>query len=284
MKILIPLLLTSAAFAAPFSAIEPQTVWKKKAVKVCFGTDADLGRTPYSGKYAEILPYTSEQKALLKSVVTREFTPQTTGIHFVGWEDCSVTLNPDTIIFREEGSTGGSATMGFHGALDENGYRSVPTNLKTFVHLTTNVDPIKLTADERLSFIALHEFGHLAGLRHEQIRKEIKDDWICAMTGYEEDFEEPFDSTRFTSIFDSYSIMSYCYLNFLSKYAGTSFKESDFKPLPMKDDKIISREPDGKIRLTIGLSSLDQHALRCLYVYTPEAKKAICHENHSGAK
>jgi len=170
--------------------------------------------------------------------------------------------------------------MGFHGALYENGYRSVPSKLKTFVHLTTNVDPIKLSADERLSFIALHEFGHLAGLRHEQIRKEIKQDWICSMTGYEENFEEPFESTRFTRVFDSFSIMSYCYLNFLSKYTGTSFKETEYKPLPMQDDRVISRDGDGKIKLKIGLSSLDQHALRCMYVYTAETKRAICNDSY----
>jgi hypothetical protein len=275
----------SVSYAGTSSIVEPMTVWPKTEVTVCFGTQDDLARTALPDTQM-MIPYTAHEKEVLKSAVNNEFTPEATGIHFVGWEDCRADLKPDAILFAQDSERyggGGQASMGYHGEKYDEGYRSLPQEIldekgwSTYVLLRTGPSLGKLTDDQRLSYIGLHEFGHLAGLRHEHIRPEAKDDWICKLTGDADGLEQPGKLTSYTGKYDPISIMSYCFNTFMAEYAGLSFQEKDFQPLPAFDPKRMSRSDDGTITMNIGLSSLDQHALRCLYTYSPEVKAAICH-------
>lgn len=174
------ILLSLNAFSA---IIEPQAMWNKRQVNVCFLDDLkQLEKTQFKNKEYAIENfgfnpefYSSNFQTILKKIVEQSFSEDETGIHFDGWRPCSEENNYDVIIvkagkikkkmwFSKSPSWLGLSTIG-QGIIDAESLRS-KKDLGEIPAIAFN-EPSKQTV--------LHEFLHLAGFRHEFIHPEDKD-------------------------------------------------------------------------------------------------------------
>lgn len=158
--------------------------------------------------------------------VTKEFTPARTGIYFTGFKDCEDTPNPDVVILRaapkiilfDTPSFRGRAVIGQDGEYSYNyGEDGVPVKgvhgeyESGFYKKSGKVAHVALKSINPGTVI--HEFGHVAGLRHEHIHEEAKYDPNCSNRGVAYPTEEKFyDSAHVETNYDSRSIMNYCFL------------------------------------------------------------------------
>ncbi len=195
MRLIFPLLML-VPLASMATPTEPEVAWSKKEVTVCFGDNTHKrfsAAISLSGQFAD---FSDKEKKAIKSIITQEYTSETTGISFVGWEDCQpdvinadvVLLRPDLPDSRESGAyteVGGVATIGERGWLtkrvDERTQKEVdvyvkwPQDLprKNVITISTKqAQSKKVGAEKYIQMLALHEFGHTAGLGHQHLRKE----------------------------------------------------------------------------------------------------------------
>lgn len=291
------------------NVLEPEVAWSKRDIRVCFASFENLSQSLLSRKLdridsrPEYFPdYTSEEKQIIKNVVSREFQKKNLGLSFVGWKDCKDEPYPDAQIFKQNspysGYTG-MATIGEKGQLfqQENFfgksrlfYSKLETGLLPFVTLNFHSMNVgKMPLKQNIEYVTLHEFGHLAGLRHEHVDSPgiqtinwrlFSKDVNCTNTGMvnQETFHS---STRKVSVYDPNSIMNYCYMLALFQM-GTEFHIPWYssREILMTDSEIVktSVTPTGAhYKVRIGLSQGDQHALRCLYFFDKKTKKDFCH-------
>ncbi len=298
---------------AQASLAEPITKWSKKNLSVCFGGPIEWGKSRVWDKYGlkfsetprndEALEFTLDEKNLIISAVNANFTHENTGIHFTGWSDCRDNETYDIYIFRihNEKKLNGQATVGFKSEsvfnLSFSHYiRNPDISRKEYVLLNTDIkDPNrKISSQESLALTALHEFGHVAGLRHEEARFDhAKKDPSCLKTGelaypeaYQFMIEKEGSSSKSFSVYDPNSIMSHCFLNTLRRFTGLSFSypQNEVSPINLQDKTLFETQVVGntiEAKIKINLSSLDKHSLKCLYVYGEKEFKDNCHERFS---
>lgn len=305
------------AILIPFTVMatptEPSVAWDKKEVSVCFGDDSHKYLSDAWNTSARCIDFTDDHKEWIKSIITQEYNPQDTGITFTGWQSCTPGLiNADVVLLRSETSSantadiyyeaGGFATTGQRGwrstYVDENTKeeyeifekRHPVIHKKNVIVLSTNQALSKrVSAEKYIQMLALHEFGHTAGLGHQHMRqKAAKEDPNCF--GYEELMkpEVPLRSTVFAGAYDYNSVMNYCFLNKITDSVGISFRTKNLdKVIKIPDmtlysfvgsKDIFGRAVPGKFTysIRIGLSALDKHALKCLYVYDEETRIKVC--------
>lgn len=204
---------------------EPATVWDKNTVTVCFLDEQhQLGQTRFGTTDEEFKKNgfaptfnSSEEKEIIKTTINNTFTKATTGIHFNGWKNCSEEATADVLIMKAEKVKGfifkkrppfkGYASIGENGAVTSEGRFVKSYQTKPFVILYT-FDPA----------IIVHEFGHLAGLRHEHVHPEAKKvDSSCYSALYSKEI-----TTEYSVVteYDRASIMNYCRIN--NKYNKSS--------------------------------------------------------------
>lgn len=289
--------------AAPVNLTEPDVGWSKKEVRVCFADSSHLFKSRLYEKgveQASLLPFTKAQKAAIKTVITQEYTLNRTGISYTGWKDCKQDPKSDAYLFRVIDPTisfSGSATMGESGKISfidqgpeskiVRAYRKDKEEAsKPYVALNTNVmtgegaSPI-----EHLQLAAVHEFGHLSGLDHEHMDIDPENqrypDRNCDATGILiKESEIPYFSTKKVSVYDTNSVMNYCFIEIL-KSSSPSFiiAEKDVALFDFQDSSLITSKPDPDgihFEVKIGLSQGDVHALKCLYVYSEDIRNQIC--------
>ena len=307
-------LLLNCSLSIADTAIEPTVAWDKKEVRVCFGNETHQSRSWVSREAFDFIEYSNEQKKWIKDIITKEYNLKDTGISFVGFENCTPTLdNIDVILFRFEPAIpegegpynvkGGMATVGEKGDLrtinSHNAEESKEEDKADFPQLnvvilkTGGANEKKVDPASYIQLLALHEFGHTAGLRHQHIiMKSAQRDPNCQNFKTTMKSEPIFESTIFTGDYDFNSVMNYCYLNKLTSESGLQFRartsESVIKmtdttlytTAPAKNifGKIITDKEDYTVR--IGLSDLDKHALRCLYKNDEESKVRSCNISH----
>lgn len=308
--------------ASPFSISEPITKWKKKEVKVCFATKLDWSQSRISRpqglgpitKTDEGLPFTLEQKDLIKNIVTTNYTKTETGISFIGFDDCEKTPEADVYVFRMDhrATLYGKANIGqsslYRKVDDKVVFYRLNNNLgKEYVLLNTFDDnqvtnpqatvtaanqkrKRKTTHDEQLQLTTLHEFGHIAGLRHEHARiEDAENDFNCQTTFKSPDKlkEKEAATTKAFGVYDPNSIMSYCFLRKVNQQIGTSFvlREQGDMPINLTDETLYTKTKVGtdvyKYEIKIGLSAMDKHTLRCLYAYGKAEFADKCHPDFS---
>ena len=294
------------------TAIEPLVAWDKSEVRVCFGNQSHKSKSWVTHEKYDFIEYTNQQKNWIKKIITKEYNDGNTGISFVGWSDCTFDLKDiDVILFRTEpvipesegpvNVKGGMATLGEKGEvasdLDEQNHSIENYDKTKFPELnvvilnTGNTQDKKLSAEDYIGLLALHEFGHTAGLRHQHIiHQSALNDPNC--NGFESMLatEQIFHSTIFTSGYDYNSVMNYCYINTLSSVSGNHFKAKSIDGsdgIKLSDPSLYStsevRNLFGKVvknklqyDVRIGLSANDKHALRCLYKNAEESLIQSC--------
>ena len=210
---------------------EPKVTWQKRSIHVCWHEGVKDN-------------FEASQKKAVQQIVEQEYTIEKVGITFYGWEEClnlpqngydleifqDVDIahsNPEVEMYRKA-SVEGFAVMG-QGSVEQvqaeqnqltgevkktDGYLN--RNLRTPI-MYLMFRPLFRFAEsdfkslEELQLTALHEFGHVAGLRHEHIRPEAKTDFNCQfMSSFKID-ETILDTAENYEEYDPNSIMNYCW-------------------------------------------------------------------------
>jgi len=230
-------------------------IWDKKEIKVCWLDNLPVPNNFFSTSQlkeieglGEFISLDEKNKSIISSSVQSGYTKELTGIHFTGWKTCQTDDGSDVVILigsnGEVGTTSqGQASLGRADADDIQKIRG--TDKRAFVFLDVGMwEPdTNWIRDDYIKFMALHEFGHIAGLRHEHIRAIEGEEW-----------HDPL----FFSVYDRRSVMNYIFMG-----------ELEENGLAITVGKKIE------------LSPLDVHGLRCLYVYDQENFNSLCHADYS---
>lgn len=236
--------------------------------------------------------FTHAEKKAMQKMVDTEFKAERTGLSFKGWKDCKDTEGPvDLYILTSDKPVSalgarifGKAEIGNGTEYNSHAVRLVgdgPTHM-FFAKVPREDGTIDF---ELTKLYALHEFGHVAGLRHEHIRPEADLDELCELDGGA-GTEAPGPLTENFSAYDSFSIMNYCFLHAVQRISGFHFQlpKSNDRVKYFSDRNIFTKKLIGDswdIRLKPALSQGDVRGLKCLYVFS----EAEFHQNcHSKAK
>lgn len=184
-------------------------IWNKKELKVCWLDNLSVPRINFSqlqlkniealGKFVTL---DDRYKNIITSSIQDEFAKEKTGIYFVGWKTCESIDSSDVVILI--GSSGeqrknpqGEASIGRTDSEELNLIREADKKAYVFIDVSMWEEGTKWTREDYIKFLTLHEFGHIAGLRHEHIR---------VLEG-----EKRLDA-QFFSIYDSHSVMNYIFM------------------------------------------------------------------------
>ncbi len=229
MKYILMLLSVLSIQAAVY---EPLVLWNKLDVSVCFYKerthleDTELRNLTRAKKKYNIVPgaLNIQEQSRITRFVQDSFSAQTTGISFFGFKNCKSPVQADVVVmtnspFSLQGGrkkkSFGRASIGEAGVISYRGrgfFKKKPgfygtTGEKAYVYLA-----------ELDKTTAVHEFGHIAGLRHEHARDEaFKDSQCTQIQGYSHRGnplkENLYITTESPFSYDSKSVMNYCYIN-----------------------------------------------------------------------
>ncbi len=259
--LLLPLALTALGPLAQAGIIEPHVLWDKTALKTCFFSDnSQLALTTLVDKATTKKNFDFSPKSLSKSkrenvknVILNEFSSQRTGIHFTGFKDCKDEKNPDVIVMRAASKIilldmpdfNGRAVIGQDGYFQYEFEENEQGERNYVIEADGSYHEGFFQKSGKAAFVALrtdnagtitHEFGHVAGLRHEHIRAEAEQDKNCYNFGVVWPTKElVYDTAQFETNYDNRSIMNYCYLQSnkgsFSKMIGKILSDGDVQTL-----------------------------------------------------
>ncbi len=219
--------------------IEPQVAWDKKELKTCFFDDnAQLAKTILETKENTKKNYDfspkklrATQKKAVYNVISKEYSASKTGLHFIGFQDCSKVKNPDVIVMRAASKIILLDSPGFRGraVIGQAGMFEAKTELNDKTGAAEYIVEKDgshyegfFSKSGKVAYVALrttnpgtivHEFGHVAGLRHEHIRDEAHYDSNCKKLGVKwPTAEKLYDTVQIETSYDNESVMNYCWL------------------------------------------------------------------------
>jgi hypothetical protein len=265
------LLFTLSHMTAFAGIINQKSKWKKSKINVCWiipgvKYKTHSGLRSYSqrdqGDARNFVNF-NQYKAVIETIVRQEYTLEKTGVEFVGWKNCPSTVSEkiyDAILFisanlNEYENFGGGSSVGDIRTISNEYYSQVTFAISVGKRWNRNIN-LKWDHVKRN---ALHEFGHLAGLVHEDYANErlhMLRDGDTIVNGY-----------------NPFSVMSYNFRDVINNY-GLNF---EVKSLEKSRDFFINYirhappsfnlSSSGHIRIENILSTGDIEALRCLYIY-----------------
>ena len=227
---------------------EPGAVWAQRVVKVCF-MGSDLAPSK--------LEFSAEVRGWIQAAVSDEFQPEKTGVSFSGWNPCVRNdLSSGVYVARRElTKLGGSRTdslivdplakglttdvfqkfvgdneftdgMGsgiWHATGSDYSIRKPKSNERVLAlalfETETYCGNVKVPKETCVRGTALHEFGHIVGLRHEHARPEAKIDPNCQLGLSYKPGQDPLGNSANEFVraaglpYDSVSMMNYCYMD-----------------------------------------------------------------------
>lgn len=222
--------------------IEPETKWKKLNVTICFAESTGDWQNQVQKERIEgmkFIPLSQEEKETVIRTIETEFSKERTSITFSGWKDCADTPSPDAIVSKAKitkflGIEVAGPTFRGESSIGNDG-----DDLKAYQG-TTGKRPLIILMDYTPVIIA-HEFGHLAGLRHEHIHPQASHDQRClrlfklSPKSYGSYFEKIGDkfygSTKVVTKYDPDSIMNDCAIQRLRTPRTELLSELDQKTL-----------------------------------------------------
>lgn len=176
------------------AGVHVYTTWDKNSLKVCFSN---------GDKQAGTSSWKEEDKDYVQRVVESEFSKKETGVYFTGFQNCKeATYQSDIIIYAKSAlkriftSSVGSSTLG-RSLVMMKGYRGAYGRIELYT--------------SKLNYSTIvHEFGHSAGLAHEQDHYDAhKIDSECSDTSSKT--KKVFHYLYTT--YDSESVMNYCFIH-----------------------------------------------------------------------
>ncbi len=290
---------------------EPLVSWTKRSVRVCW-----LSGGAFDPAFAKN-DFSPKLKEAVQNIVQKEYTLDRTGIEFTGWQECTELKEDefDLVILQDDyaaptnkivdgfrkSNTEGYAVLGEGSKLETITKTKLGKNMKKYkitkkgffkrnqehpmMYLSYNkaFDKINgnfLSVDE-LQFTALHELGHVAGLRHEHARPEAKQDPNCSLFGEFKNEETYHDTTKIYGPYDSNSIMNYCWgytllglgslyenlpnMTDMSLVSNTSLVKIETKTDTKTGDKKLVKTSINGYKIRLGLSQQDVRALKAMY-------------------
>ena len=211
MKVLLALLsLLPSPQICSASLIEPSLAWSNPRVPVCFASPKQSAETPLRPEghfpFLHFVESTPAERSEIQRVVQQNYSFAVTRIEYTGWEACGPRNSGFVHVFiADQANIGGLASAGMPKAKDKAPY-VILRRLQNKAYFLSN---------------AVHEFGHVAGLRHEHSRSEAHSDPHCDAISLT---ETPSKNALQVGPYDSESVMSYCFLDFSSH-------QSNFSPL-----------------------------------------------------
>lgn len=317
------ILVSTLTFAMPYGVIESHVKWDKQSVVVCWGEayhhdtmEEDLLKFYPKSRFKA---FPKNLRKAVQDKIQSEYTIDDVGIEYIGWKQCRDEKEFDVIILTSFSSsenfislkprfTAGQSSMGkahklvtrknknkrLRGFFKSND--SQPHVFLKYLDKQPITSPFNMSALNFLKQTALHEFGHLSGLRHEQSHPRSKNDNVLESEGVNP--EKLYETTLATS-YDPNSIMNYdltrslacTSLNFtvnksqnkrlVKKDGSISIKDGEINILDesLYDKTVIDSEKT-KYKFKIKLSKKDKHSLKCLYKMNPfELFYRICHKD-----
>ena len=289
---------------------EPLVTWTKRSVHVCWLTGAVVDK-----EFAKN-DFSPELKKAVQKIVEQEYTHERTGITFTGWENCTDIQDGkfDLAILQDDyAAPTNKLVEGFrksriegYAVLGEGSTLETVTKtawikgkktkvMKTGFFKRNKQQPVMylsynkkfdqyngsfLSVDE-LQFTALHELGHVAGLRHEHAREEAKADPNCKTLGDFKVTEEIGDTAKIYGSYDANSIMNYCWGNTLLVYGNLyenlpnmtdetlvtklSLMKTEVKVDDKTGTKTMIKTPVNGYKIRLGLSQQDRRTLKAMY-------------------
>jgi len=275
------------SYSAPDAFYEPEFLWPKQDVTVCFGTQEQIPRTEIldpkkAGLAAETLDYfrafPPEVRTLIRSSIEAEYTRERTGIRFVGWNDCDPAALSDVVLLGFSAPSESKAQLGYIplgrasiGTSAWDGTHKLDPSLKAFVFFDWKEAFGNAVSVRDFKHAVLHEFGHVAGLRHNHVSSDYETDPFCIHSRAVSRVEKPGPRTMSYGAYDPFSIMSYCLSEWGWKNGSAELylSDEDIEKLPAKkvDPTVLTPVPfrPGVFRWTVTLSVLDRETLRTLY-------------------
>ena len=244
--------LTLLQTSAHASVYQKETLWDKTKIKVCFAPVKALRYTEFAPnlKYvaqAEALgcaptslqQFPKEKKSLIQKIITETYRADTTVIEFVGWDECPTTREAlsayDAMIVtqtlgknpsNDQLSKCGSVSLAglyAHGTIG-NIAKVQPGVLPVVILGQRDINRTSVLSEVQSTRIRVtHEFGHLAGLRHEHVRwDDTRTDPVCKRVEREVQplYQEPVLDASFEGNYDASSVMNYCHDLFMSDLAS----------------------------------------------------------------
>ena len=299
------------------SVTVPIGKWTKDDLNVCFATSSQKKLSRF---FEEVKNFPSKpniqnasnlEKETIKNILFQEYTVSKTGIHFSGFEDCSNLVSSDLYVYMgKSGERGPIAAAKLGQDLVADFWEMLPdpddgidtytslnerrpgqgpgyVYIEKFKSYANRMNQVAVDEKKFLELAALHEFGHAAGLAHEDTRVETNSNAYCGVANLKRDrFKNGHE--EYTSEFDPYSIMSYCFINSIRDTLGLHFAvarpglpQQLYPKLPIpvmtyfgpgsviNDPALLVSKNVGteftEVNMRIGLSTKDQLALKTLY-------------------
>ncbi len=266
---LIIIVLNSPVFSG---VVTPATKWQQSDIRVCWAS-AGLEFNNCGGELtkfrtnqvAAAFANVGKIKKIIQSTIEKNYTIENVGIQFSGWHKCpkkDLEKQYDAVImirssFDRVQNFGAGSSVGDCRIKRENGFSSigfsVTVGARKWNSWNSGVD-----FETRIKLNALHEFGHLAGLNHEDYIEE-HGNWL-----FDEKTMEKVDQ------YNPFSVMSYAFLGITNKY-GLYFSLDQLLDAGERYSKHITHAPpsllleDKQITIKPILSSGDVQSLRYLY-------------------
>jgi|GEM_PF-6243755 len=270
--------------------------WPNYELRVCwsiFGDAAVKGRPQLFLSSTESAAQSQRSSQFLvglipsiRETIVANFSVETTGVHFTGWDRCGtrpgrvdVTLIVGSELTRTNAEDGGEASqVGYdiNGANDQNA--TIVLNIHNpSVAVPKHWEWFEWAADKAsiAGMLALHEFGHVAGLHHELDFGDEPSKWETPVkkivTRYDSNSVMNYDF-----IFPMMKALSFEFINQGGKFSPT-FRKTHvdlasyyFGTFKLNDFSVFDRD-QGRVdryRYRFKLSRGDLHALNCIYRYS----------------